>query len=203
MKFLFCLTAVLLSSIGFAQDQILKMSGHTIVGEIVEVTDFQVVCEIQKKNGKTKQVAFPRSDVFSVTKEGQEEDIFYQQDSFIGDDYTVQEMRIYIAGEQDALNGYDPSPTKYVGLLVGAGAGVASQGGLLLPIGVPVAYTLLQLAPTIKIREETISNINHKYNDIYAAGYAGVARSKKVLAGLKGSALGAFIGVIFYFLIPE
>ena len=67
------------------------------------------------------------------------------------------------AEEQDALNGYDPSPTKYVGLLIGAGAGVASQGGILLPIGVPVVYTLSQLAPTIKIREETISNINHKY----------------------------------------
>ena len=203
MKFLLCLTAIFLTLIGFAQDEILKMSGHTIVGEIVEITDFQVICQITKKNGKTKQVAFQRSDVFSVTKEGQEEEIFYQQDSFIGDDYTVQEMRIYIAGEQDALNGYDPSPTKYVGVLVGAGAGVASQGGLLLPIGIPVTYTLLQLAPTIKIREETISNIDHKYNDIYAAGYESVARSKKVLAGLKGSALGAFIGVIFYFLIPE
>ena len=141
MKFFLCLTAVSLSFFCSAQDQILKMSGHTITGEIVEITDFQVICEIQKKNGKTKRIIFPRSDVFSVTKDGQEEDIFYQQDSFIGDDYTVQEMQIYIAGEQDALNGYDPSPTKYVGLLIGAGAGVASQGGLLLPIGVPLAYT--------------------------------------------------------------
>ena len=61
----------------------------------------------------------------------------------------------------------------------------------------------MQLIPRIKIREETISNSENKYNEIYAMGYESVARSRKVIGGLKGSAIGVTVGTIFYFLIPS
>lgn len=185
------------------QDHILKMSGHEFDGKIIEITDFEVIFDVTKKNEKTKELAFPRSDVFSIQREGQEEEVFYVQNEFLGDEFTVQEMRIFIAGEQDALAGYDPRPTHYVGLLVGIGAGVYSQGGIILPLVVPVGYTLLQTLPTIKIREETIQDPKHKFNEIYALGYEGVARSRKILGGLKGSAIGVAAGIVFYALIPR
>ena len=203
MRYLIAALLLSLSANTFAQDRVLKMSGHEFEGKITEVSDFLVVCEIIKKNGKTKELSFPRSDVFSIQKEGQEEEIFYAKDEFIGDELSVQEMRLYIAGEQDALAGYDPRPTQYVGLLVGMGAGVYSQGGIILPLAVPVGYTLLQTLPTIKIREETIQDPNHKFNEIYASGYESVARSKKILGGLKGSAVGVAAGMVFYALIPR
>lgn len=203
MRHLIAALLLTLSANTFAQDHILKMSGHEFEGKITEMSDFAIVMEVTKKNGKIKSLSFPRSDVFSIQKEGQEEEILYAKDEFIGDELTVQEMRIYIAGEQDALAGYDPRPTQYVGMLVGIGAGVYSQGGIILPLAVPVGYTLIQTLPTIKIREETIQNPSHKFNEIYALGYESVARSKKVLGGLKGSAVGVAAGMVLYALVPR
>lgn len=194
---------VLLFLSSSAQDLILKMSGHEIVCKITEVNDFEVRYEVKNKRGKLRSIASPRSDIFSITQKDSTENIFYSQDSFIGDDFTVQEMRIYIAGEQDALAGYDPRPTTYVGFGLGAAGGYLAEGGLITPLIIPVTYTLFQLVPKVKIREKTITNPNHRYDEIYAMGYESVARSRKVLGGLKGSSIGAVLGVVVYFIVQN
>lgn len=192
---------VLLSCTIYAQDVILKMSGHEIDCKITEVNDFEVRYEVKNKRGKVKTLSNPRSDIFSITPKDSTEQVFYSQDTFIGDDFTVQEMRVYIAGEQDALAGYDPRPTTYVGYGLGATGGYLAEGGLITPMIIPITYTLFQLVPKVKIREKTISNPAHRFDEIYAMGYESVARSRKILGGLKGSSIGAVAGVVVYFII--
>jgi hypothetical protein len=177
-----------------AQDVILAMSGREYKGRVTDDEGFQVIFEVTKKSGKVKTLKLHKSDVFSVTKEGQPEHVYYMPDVILGDELTVQEVRIYIAGQQDAADLFEVRPIFWIGFALAGAGGWMSQGGLLTPFIIPVLYTTFQLVPVIKIREKTIRNPAHKYNDLYASGYERVARSKKVMAALKGSGIGMVLG---------
>ena len=66
----------------------------------------------------------------------------------------------------------------------------------------PVVYTVFQLLPYIKIKEGTISNLDNKHNEVYALGYERVARTRKIVSALAGSAMGMFGGILYYFVAP-
>lgn len=181
-----------------AQDTILTMSGYEISCSNISFNDFEVHFEKVKKNGKSKSLKMHVSEVFSVTRNGVDS-VLYVQDPMLGDDFSEQEMRIFIAGQQDARNNYKSWPTFAVGAAAGAGVAILAAGAFMATLAVPVVYPVAQLLPVIKIQESTISDPNHRYNEIYASGYERVARSRKVIAGLKGAAIGTLIGVgVFY-----
>ncbi|MCH2198225.1 MAG: hypothetical protein MK081_05545 [Flavobacteriales bacterium] len=182
-----------------AKGSVLRMSGHVVEGTILSVDGIDVVIETEKRNGKKRTQSIHKSEIFSISFDDGEW-ILYSPDELIGDDLTVDEMRIYIAGEQDARTGFKTGPTFIVGVLTGGATAFFAGGGLILTILPPVGYTILQLIPVIKIQGNSISNPDYKYNDLYAMGYERVARPKKLLAGLKGSFLGSVLGVTAYFL---
>lgn len=154
------------------------------------------------EKGKVKESFVHRSEIFSIQKGNEPEQIFYALDDVLGDWMTVDEMRIYMAGEQDARNFYKARLAFFIGIPLAAGSAYLAQGGLILTLGGPVLYSILQLAPTIRIRENTITNPLHQYNEIYALGYERVARSRQVVQALKGSAIGMAVGVAGYFIFP-
>lgn len=182
-----------------AQVKVTRMSGAEIEGKLISSDGIDLVIQTTKKNGKQKIKNIHKSEIFSVEfPEG--EWVLYAPDDALGDEFSVDEMRIFIAGEQDAMNGYNGLPTAGVGFLLAGTAAVLANGGLILSILPPVIYTVAQLIPVIKIQGKTISNPNYKHNEIYAMGYERVARSRKLMAGLKGSVLGALGGIGIYFL---
>ena len=154
------------------------------------------------EKGKLSLKVLHRSDVFSIQFEGKEEQVLYALDEVLGDWMTLEEMRVYMAGEQDARNNYKAKWAFFSGIPVGAATAFMAQGGLILTIGGPVLYTLAQLAPNIRIRENTITDPSHVYNEIYALGYERVARSQLVVQALKGSVIGMAAGIAGYFLFP-
>lgn len=143
-----------------------------------------------------------RSEIFSITKPGIGESVLYVKDEALGDWLSIEEMRVFIAGEQDASRNFNTKPTFWTGVGLGAIGSYASQGGLITMFATPVAYTTFQLAPNIKIRESTMRHSGYKHNEIYALGYERTARPKKVLAALKGSALGMVVGYLAYLIAP-
>lgn len=178
-----------------AQDTLLTMSGYEIPCNITDMEGFEVKYEITKRNGKVKNRGMHKSEIFAVIDDGVE-NVLYGPDPILGDDLSVQEMRIFIAGEQDARAFFDTKPTFYVGMVLAGAAAVIANGAFIATFAVPIIYPLIQLAPVIKIKEKYISDPNHRYNEVYAAGFESVARSKKVLAGLKGAAIGALVGAV-------
>jgi hypothetical protein len=185
-----------------AEARVLHMSGAVLSGSLVSADGVDVVIEVPRKRRKPKTVALHKSEIFSVTFDSGEW-VLYAPDALLGDDLTVDEMRIYIAGEQDARNRYNPRPTTAVGVVFAAGAAVLASGGLILTLLPPIAYGAAQFIPVIRIREHTISNPEHRYNIIYAEGYGRVARSRKVIGGFKGGAVGMVIGIAGYFLLAQ
>lgn len=202
LVFLLAFTALCTHSL-CAQDCVLTMSGRAIPCEIIDDFGFEVRFEVTKKNGKKKELRLHKSEIFSVIKNGGAEEVYYAQDDILGDWMSEAEMRIFLAGEQDARNGYDDKPTVYVGMALGAGGAYLAQGGLITTLIVPIAYTLVQMAPVIRIREETITDIRHQYDEIYALGYERVARPKKIVGALKGSATGMVVGVVLFLIFPQ
>ena len=71
--------------------------------------------------------------------------------------------------------------------------------GFMATLAVPIIYPVAQLIPVIKIREAYISDPNHRYNEIYAAGFERVARTKKIIAGLEGAFIGTAVGVVVFY----
>ncbi|NNE55703.1 MAG: hypothetical protein HKN32_06760 [Flavobacteriales bacterium] len=186
----------------FAQDVILTMGGRQIQCVIVDDLGIDIRYEIEKKNGKKRDLRMHRSEIFSITKSGEEELVYYTQDEVLGDWLTVDDMRIFIAGEQDARENYEVQWIVWTGAAAGAIGAYASQGGLMGTLAAPVGFTALQLLPNIRIKEETMSNIRYQYNDVYALGYERVARSKRVVAALKSSGIGMVVGVVSWLIFP-
>jgi hypothetical protein len=183
-----------------AQDTLQLMNGHRLPCDIVSDSGTVFVFELTKKNGKVKTRELHKNDVFSVIRNGQPEFILYEQNEFIGDIYSVDEMRYLLAGQGDARNNFKAWPTFIGGFVLCGAIAFIGQDGYIMAVTPPIAYMVAQLIPKIKIRESYMSNPEYKNNDIYADGFEPPARSRKMLRALGGGFAGSATGVITWFL---
>lgn len=201
MPRLLLLLFVLISFQTRAQDTLLLMNGREMNCRILADTGTVFEFELVKPNGKVKLRELHKNDVFSVKKAGQQEVILYAQDELMGDIYSIDEMRFYLAGEHDARENFSAWPTFAVGFALCAGISLWGGDGYITAVGPPILYTMIQLVPKIKIREKTMSRPEYKYNDIYADGYEPPARSRKLFRAMGGSFAGSATGVALWFLL--
>lgn len=189
-----------------AEVTITRMSGAQVTGTLVSTEGIDLVIDVPRgkpeKNKKPKRINLHKSEVFSVQfAEG--EWVLYAPDLLLGDDITADEMRIYIAAQRDAREKFKVWPTVVAGAVICGAVAVLASGGLILTILPPLAFGAAQFIPVIRIRENTISNPEHRFNEVYAEGYGRVARSRKVLGGLKGGAIGMVLGTAAYFILVQ
>jgi hypothetical protein len=203
MPRLLLLLFVLISFQTRAQDTLLLMNGREMNCRILADTGTVFEFELVKPNGKVKLRELHKNDVFSVKKAGQQEVILYAQDELLGDIYSTDEMRFYLAGEHDARENFSAWPTFAVGFALCAGISLWGGDGYITAVGPPILYTMIQLVPKIKIREKTMSRPEYKYNDIYADGYEPPARSRKLFRAMGGSFAGSATGVALWFLLIQ
>ena len=201
MPRLLLLLFVLMSFQTRAQDTLLLMNGREMNCRILADTGTVFEFELVKPNGKVKLRELHKNDVFSVKKAGQQEVILYAQDELLGDIYSTDEMRFYLAGEHDARENFSAWPTFAVGFALCAGISLWGGDGYITAVGPPILYTMIQLVPKIKIREKTMSRPEYKYNDIYADGYEPPERSRKLFRAMGGSFAGSATGVALWFLL--
>jgi hypothetical protein len=200
MPQLFFSLCVLLCLGASAQDTLLLMNGRSLPCHIVSDTGTVFVFDLANAKGKVKQRELHKNDVFSVKKQGQKEVVLYAQDEVLGDIYSPDEMRFYLAGENDARQNFTAWPTFAVGFALCAGASLYGGDGYITAVGPPVLFTMMQLVPKIKIREKTMSHPEYKYNDIYADGYEPPARSRKLFRAMEGSFAGSATGIALWLL---
>ena len=195
LLFLFCL-----SELVSAQEIITLMNGEILnVKSVVESSGMILVTSPKRFSKKMKTTELNKSEVFSYVHQGKEV-ILYVQDSAFGDVYSVDEMRMYLAGERDARENYKANHIAFIGYVICGAASLVVGDGLLVLIVPPVAYGTMQLIGKVKIREKYISDKNYKFNDVYAEGFEPPARSKKIIKGIAGGVLGSVNGLIIYFL---
>jgi hypothetical protein len=179
------------------------MNGRQMECTILADTGTVLLMQLTKSNGKVIVREIHKNDVFSVAKGGGTEQILYLQDEMLGNIYSVDEMRYYLAGENDARQNFDAWPTFAAGFALCAGFSLWGGDGYITAVGPPILYTLVQLAPKIKIREKTMSHPEYKYNDIYADGYEPPARTRKLSRAMQGAFLGSATGVACWLLFLQ
>lgn len=159
-----------------------------------------IVTSYQKFSAIWTQGAVDRMEVFSAKPNSSPEKVFYYYDEPAGNYLTEAEMRAFVIGERDARFGVRGKGWFYGGLVLGFGAGYALQGSI-FTIAVPPVLALGAKIPIVKIKHEHVLDARYHGDPNYAAGYESVARSRYFLETLKGSALGAFLGLAVYSIV--
>ena len=206
LKRIFILILIVLPSSTFAQMQqgkVFLMNGTVVENTLWEEKDGLIYIYDQRTNifgkEKTRAIELNKSEIFSLSNGGKEQ-ILYFQDTMLGDYYTPEEMRMYLAGSGDARKNYRARHISAIGFALCGAAGYLVGDGLMILIVPPITYAAIQYVGKIKIREKYISDSNFRYNDLYAEGFEPPARSRKMirgaLSGLAGSVTGVVISLI-------
>ena len=195
--FISVLIIFLFSIKSFSQVTIQLTNGRTYEGKVIKINDSTLVYEYMKKRiFRKNEVDIDR--VFSIKFADGNELIVYKQDSALGNDYSVQEMRYFILGEQDAYKNYNATMTAIVGVPIGIAGGYFAP---FVSFATPFVYAGVNLIPKIKIKKKTVPNEDYLKHETYIVGYERVARFKKIKNSIWSSITGVALGLTGYLLI--
>jgi hypothetical protein len=179
---------------GTAQDRILLMNGQIIEARVLGQSSLEVRYEELGRKGRVKERSEPTSSVFSVTDSAGRERVWYFHDTIFGNDLTVDQMRWFIKGEQDARDGYRPFWPVLGGFAFGAGMVI----GLDLEVNslwLPPLYAGAMALPRVHVTPGSVRDPLMVGDEYYAYGYSKVGRSKRVVRSLASTAAGVALGL--------
>ena len=191
---------LLMATAGFSQtgnDTILLLNGYSVITNIIDTTNGSVSFKNPKKS--KKNIVIENDRIFSIRND-KGENIIYVYDTTLGNEFTIEEMRYFIRGEQDAQIGFKARGAFWGNLVVGAGAGVT---GLFFSPVAPFAFSALVGIPKIKIKKETVSNLDFLNQPSYLMGYTRVARKKRQLRSLLSGGIGLGVGLVTSFILKN
>lgn len=141
-----------------------------------------------------KRAHIENDQLFAIKYQNGDIFYYYEQDT-IANWFTREEMWLFMQGERDARKGFKARGSLYGSVLSGIAGGVT--GTLLGPLA-PLAFSACVGIPWIRIRHNTVSNINNLSYDAYILGYEREARKKRRIRALIGSVIGMAIGYTSY-----
>jgi len=191
---LLCLILALASNQGCTQDSILLMNGTVIKAKVLGQSTLEVRYEEFGRKGSVRERQEPTHDVFSVTDSLGRERVWYFYDTIFGNDLTVDQMRWFIKGEQDARDGHKPTWYTIGGFLFGAGTTIAANLEM-NAFFLPPIYAGAMLLPRVNVTRGSIRDPLMEGNDYYAYGYARVGKTKRVVRGLLSTFAGVAVGL--------
>ena len=177
-----------------AQDTLVLLSGKTVLAKNVELGGYYVSYYTLKD--KSKQKRFDLENVFSIKYASGKERVIYEPDSLEPDDYNIDQMRMYIKGEQDGIKYYKNNWIKAGAFVFGGASAYFSFYGI---IG-PAVFSAVIGSFTPDIAKQQVSDPVLLHADEYRAGYEKKIRENKtknaILYGLAGFATGVASFVI-------
>jgi hypothetical protein len=202
LKRIFILILLVLPACAFTQmkqGKVLLMNGTLVENALWQEKDGMIYIYDQRHNlfgkEKTRAIELSKNEIFSLSN-GSIEQVLYFQDTMLGDYYTPEEMRMYLAGAGDARKNYRARHISAIGFALCGAAGYLVGDGLMILIVPPITYAAIQYVGKIKIREKYISDQNFRYNDLYADGFEPPARTRKILRGALSGLAGSITGVV-------
>lgn len=182
-----------LAAFGQAKDRILLMGGQTIDAQVIGQSTLEIRYLTETRKG-LRERREPTESVFSVTDTLGRERIWYFFDTVFGNDMTVDQMRWFIKGEQDARKGYKPIWPMVGGFVTGAGLTI----GLNLEVNsllIPPLFAASMALPRVHVTRGSITDPLMEGDAYYAYGYAKVGRTKRVINTLISTAAGVLVGI--------
>jgi preprotein translocase subunit SecG len=183
----------------YSQDKIVLISGKTIEGKVLSVNEDTIKFQ-QPGKGKVQEGFVESYRVFSIQYAGGKEEVIYKYDSLTVNDRTEEELRNFIAGEQDALRGYKPAFAAVLSFGISGAAAFLMNGSFIIIVVPFVTYMAMTLLYKTNIDKNTVRNPQLISNPDYIEGYKRIAKSKKNRNALWGSIIGAGLGYGVYVL---
>ena len=190
IPFLFFLT--FLTYYSSAQDTLILNSGRTIIVKDVQIGGYQISYHRQTEGAKQKKINLEK--VFSLKYHDGNEHVFYQPDSLEEDDFTPDQMRMYIRGEQDAMKYYKNNTNKIAALVSG---GAVSYFGFYGIIG-PAIYSTIVGAFSPDVEKQPFLDPALVHVEEYKDGFQRKVRDKKIKDSILYGLLGFAAGVVTY-----
>jgi hypothetical protein len=208
------ISCFVLSNFINAQDKILMTSGKVLRGKILTEQEDYFTFNYFKKGGKIKELELSKYRIFSITTADGKETIHYKPDSSMGNFYSVNEMKMYIFGQRDAFKSYQPLPMFLLSFTAGVGAvlldtyefnptathpaGFFQRTPSMMPITIPLVFTIGTGLFAPKIRKEYASDVSFMASEHYIEGFRKIAKYKRLKNAFLGSAIGVATGFVAY-----
>jgi hypothetical protein len=175
----------------FAQDTIVLLNGRKMPVAKVEVKGEQIFYHPQG-SAKTKHMDIYRA--FSVLPRGEREQVVYTPDPADTTDLSIEDMRMFVKGQQEARRYYHNTPNKIASAAVGASAGLLAIYGLVIP----AAYSTFVAGRAPKPENQIVSEFDLKNNISFRDGYESRARNNKIKNSLIYGFSGFAVGILGY-----
>lgn len=176
-----------------ADQEIMMMSGSVIQGKVTGQDSVYLYYDHFKRSGKSKSKKLDLERVFSINGPSGEEKVIYYMDTAVGNYFSVDEMRFYIKGEQDAMRHYRGNWSLLVGVPLTAGLSYVLVPTP-LPFAVPFAYLVATGIPKYKIPKDRIESSDLITEPAYVLGFERVARNKRLFKSLAAGMIGTAAG---------
>ena len=166
--------AFLLASLNvMAQDKIILINGRILEVKSVDLGGDVIAYRTMKKN-KLKKMNPDRA--FSVQFADGTERVVYVRDSLDPTDFTADEMRMFIKGEQEASANYQNTGNQIASAAVGAASGLLTIYGLVIP----ALYSTVVGSFSPNIQKQKVSDPALRDNLIFREGYEKKCRDRKI-----------------------
>lgn len=227
MRILFPLSVFILTT-NFTiaqQDSIVLLNGKVYRGQVTTVEAGVLKFNETKENGEIEEAEITTDRLFSYVHDGVET-VYYVENEFTGDFLPVESARRATLGSYDARKTFKPRFVFYSSLAIGFGISlldtyysqkaydafvlengtppISAQVGFfgarptLMPVFVPMFLSASWAIPSFRIKPKQLLQKNLYGDEDYYRGFHRVSRQKRVLAALKGSAIGIGFGLISY-----
>lgn len=172
-------------------DTIVFLSGRQIPVKSVEVNTGYLSYRLDDKKARLRKVDNYR--LFGIRYANGTEQVIYREDSYDSLDFSVDQMRLFIRGEQDADRYFKGRANMAASFVFGAAASYFTIYGLLIP---PL-YSTVVGAFSPNVQKSPVSDPALRDVPEYVEGYQRKVRDKKIrnslLAGLAGFASGFIV----------
>lgn len=156
-----------------AQEVITLLNGREINAQTVNATENDIRYTVAG-SGRTKRLDGYK--VFNIKSANGDERMIYRKDADDSLEFSVEQMRLYIKGEQEAIQFYH-SPVVNLGAFV---AGVMSVNLAFLSIAVPPIYSTAVGSFSPNMSKAKVSDPALRSVPEFCEGYQAKARNKKI-----------------------
>ncbi len=222
MKLILFWALLYVSFNGYTQtfnDSVMLLNGKTFKGQFVKEKEDFLTFNLDTKKGN-EEINIANYRIFSYT-ENELEKVMYKYDSLSDNFLTVNQSRNFTIGSYDARQTikprtifyscmaasygyslYDTYLTKSAAdkneVIEGLKPGFFGRRPSIVPIALPLVFTVSFGLPNLKIKGKNILHKGLKDDAYYYHGFNSVAKQKRAFSALKGSVIGVALGYISY-----
>ena len=190
--------AVLACKTSFSQDVLTLYNGRKIYTKIVEVNTESIIYK-HSTNIKERNKVILLNRVFSIESNGIEQ-VLYKEDLMDPEMFTLEEMRSFIKGEQEAMRFFENNTLKVASVLVGMASGYF--GFFYGLIGPPLFTTIVgSFSPNMS--KQKVTDPALLSNPDFTEGYSKKVRDYKIRKSIVWGGIGYAIGITGFIILAN